>query len=233
MVIVLVCFLMQPFAEAANIFKDFVEKQKQAHTLIATTKQLVDRADLGPWKQKLNLQLLSSWMSDKHFNKSTDSIIKGKPVLLVAGMKCNTEHSCGFTSSCFVAGSTSSGKSTLLNALLGASILPTSHNAATSVLCEISCSRDGSKYALLTMEGRKKNEPKRLDLTKKDGHDKFRKYVSPSRDGPLPGSKGKRCLKAEIFWPLDFLRVKTYGLASRPVLIVLIVSTWLGYNPVG
>ena len=107
----------------------------------------------------------------------------------------------------YLLGSTSSGKSTLLNALLGASILPTSYNAATSVLCEISCSKDGSKYALLHMHGRKKKGPMRLDLGKQDGQDKFRKYVSPSRNQFFAGGKEKRCLKAEIFWPLDFLRV--------------------------
>ena len=34
-------------------------------------------------------------------------------------------------------GTTSSGKSTLINAMMGAPLLPTNHNATTSSLCEI------------------------------------------------------------------------------------------------
>ena len=111
-------------------------------------------------------------------------------------------------------GSTSSGKSTLLNALLGEAVLPTSHSASTSVLCEIKYSADpNKKFAIVHImtDGTKHQEC--LDLTVSEDRKRFVAFVDKKKRGPhdFLSSKHKHsrqeCLKVEIFWPLEFLQV--------------------------
>ena len=132
-------------------------------------------------------------------------------------------------------GSTSCGKSTLLNALLGTPLLPTSHNAATSTLCEIKFSSSGKKFAILhTREGQTRKQQE-IDLSNQEGVKLFSQFtcngltqrrsstgISRSLSGgllklpsvgavpqgdeqPVPE---KVCVKAEIYWPLEFLKVQ-------------------------
>ena len=63
-----------------------MKKRDRVETLVLNTKKLVESESLGPWQEKLNLSKLSTWMKPADFTKASDSITKGKPVLLVAGM---------------------------------------------------------------------------------------------------------------------------------------------------
>ena len=78
-----------------------------------------------------------------------------------------------------LAGSVSSGKSSLLNAMLGEEILPMSHNAATAVMCELKYSRkDGKKMAVVHY----KQGFEELDLDDEHDQKKFRMYVTKQGD---------------------------------------------------
>ena len=104
-------------------------------------------------------------------------------------------------------GSTSSGKSTFANALLGEDILPTSYNAATRVLCEI---KHGTrKKATLHLEQDGKQWKETVDLSRAEGRRKFEDVTSPKR-GPTflsPLSGTTTCSRVEVFLPIEFLKV--------------------------
>ena len=113
-----------------------------------------------------------------------------------------------------VVGPTSAGKSTLLNALLGEQVLPTSYNATTSALCEIKYSEEpGKKYAVVHVNMENSDPvPIKLDLSLKEHQDKFAEYVYANREQLAEDDSGEgeavpQCTRAEIFWPEDFLKV--------------------------
>lgn len=109
----------------------------------------------------------------------------------------------------FLAGSTSSGKSTLLNALLGEPVLPTSHDAATRALCEIKCSENSSKkYAIIHIGRGKSKKSERIDLNKPGGHARFVEFITR---GVESGSvvTDTSTIRAEVYWPAPFLKVVT------------------------
>lgn len=142
---------------------------------------------------------------------------------------------CHFYNLSFGSGSTSSGKSTLLNALLGTSVLPTSHNAATSALCEIKYSSSGKKLAILHIQEGKNRKKEEVDLTSQEGFKLFSKLIGDRSRGRRQSAGLSRslsagsqklalsasvtslptqlpepepvCVKAEIYWPLEFLKV--------------------------
>ena len=102
-----------------------------------------------------------------------------------------------------VLGSTSSGKSTLLNALLGEHLLPIDHNASTAVLCEIKYSHNGKKYAKIHFEG--DQEVEQLELESYGGRQQLASHVK--RGGTALLSCTPVCTFVEIFWPQNFLKV--------------------------
>ena len=108
-----------------------------------------------------------------------------------------------------VVGSTSSGKSTLLNALLGEDILLTDHNAATAVLCKVKHSED-DKFALVHFEGDQERE--RLDLHSNTGRQQLESYIK--RDRTEPRSETRTCSFVEIFWPKEFLKVGNFDIVN-------------------
>eukprot|EP00118_Oscarella_pearsei_P004440 m.19035 g.19035 ORF g.19035 m.19035 type:complete len:1041 (+) comp27772_c0_seq3:137-3259(+) len=150
-----------------------------------------------------NLQLPSTeyWMNPDRFEEIKKGCGKGKPTLLVAG-------------------TTSSGKSTLLNALLGDDILPTSHNAATSAICEICYSPDGKKFAEVEWKEEDRRRTERLDLTDESGREAFRKAVNRHRSLMSTASTvcvygpQEVCESAKIYWPFEFL--KFFSLVDSP-----------------
>ncbi|XP_070564254.1 uncharacterized protein [Ptychodera flava] len=99
-----------------------------------------------------------------------------------------------------VAGETSSGKSSLLNLILGANILPVSLLSSTSAICEL-------KYG-----ERKRARVHRLDGSTEDIEDlgddeqqcleKLEKYIHKKEDR----EKGSLYSKVEIFWPFSLLQ---------------------------
>ncbi len=98
-------------------------------------------------------------------------------------------------------GEVSSGKSSLLNLLLGRALLPTSLLSCTSAMCELRHSE--SRYALAYPWDASKR-PERLDLEEvEDPGETLSKYVH---------QKGDRIRKfpyrkVEIFWPFPLLKV--------------------------
>ena len=112
------------------------------------------------------------------------------------------------------AGPTSAGKSTLLNALLGEQVLPTSYNATTSALCEIKYSEEpGKKYAVVHLNTEDSQySTVTLDLTVEEGRTRFAEYVYANREqlaeeSEADGEAIPICTRAEIYWPEDFLQV--------------------------
>ena len=103
----------------------------------------------------------------------------------------------------FFVGSTSSGKSTFANVLLGEDILPTSFSSATHVLYEIKYG--ANKYAVLHFEHEQDGSPDRIDLTHDEGRKRFKDAVNPERE---PGARiNSQVSRVEVFLPNEFLKV--------------------------
>ena len=107
-------------------------------------------------------------------------------------------------------GTTSSGKSTLINAMMGTPLLPTSHNVTTSTLCEIKYGP--RKEAVLHFETSAEEKLLRsvetLDLQKESDRKRFAAAIK-SR-----GGEEKRVKKAEVFAPFQFLEVFSEALTK-------------------
>jgi GTP-binding protein EngB required for normal cell division len=115
---------------------------------------------------------------------------------------------------CVLLGCTSSGKSTFVNALLGQSILPTAHSAATRIACEI---KYGEKKQARIHSHCSGQSEVTWDLETKTQRKEFQSHVKGTV--ALKGSKGNgssscTCSKLEVFWPVDFL--KDFTLVDSP-----------------
>lgn len=102
--------------------------------------------------------------------------------------------------------------------MLGEELLPTSHNAATSVLCEIKYSGSSDKrYAVIHFDNGKEE---RMDLTNSEEVMRLAGFVNQSREekfGSIVGlsfnkfeklvQRQRKCVRVELYWPLEFLKV--------------------------
>ena len=117
----------------------------------------------------------------------------------------------------FVLGTTASGKSTLINGLLRIDLLPTGHNATTSVLCEIKWGP--AKEAVIYLASPSdtdtfdEREKLKLSLEKEEDCKTFASYVSCNR--AASDSSQPVCYKVEVFLPLDFLKVSKQQTRDR------------------
>ena len=104
-----------------------------------------------------------------------------------------------------VIGRFSAGKSTLLNALLGESVLPASPTPTTGVLCDIRYADEGHKKATLFpkpgMGPGGSGEPFEVRIT--DLKKELEHYVRIDHFGD---SETSRFQRAEIYWPLEMCR---------------------------
>ncbi len=114
-------------------------------------------------------------------------------------------------------GSTSAGKSTLLNALLGEPILPVDYNATTSVLCEIVYGE--KKEAVLHVHN---GQELTIDLTTDEGQKNFVKAVAPKTMKCSRRWKEEdisydnvQCTRVTISWPNEHLRVSAFRNSRR------------------
>jgi energy-coupling factor transporter ATP-binding protein EcfA2 len=205
---------------AASFAQGFRLKRRGLFRLVDMVQNFVESETVRPWLKKLRLPQMPAWMTAKDFKRAKDVASKVKPLLLFAG-------------------STSCGKSTLLNALLGIPLLPTSHNAATSTLCEIKFSSNGKKFAVLHIREGQTRKQQEVDLSNQEGIKLFSQFTcsrstermpsvgfSQRTSGGLLPSAGavpqgdvqrepeKVCVKAEIYWPLEFLR--DFSLVDSP-----------------
>ena len=100
-----------------------------------------------------------------------------------------------------------------MNALLGRSVLPTSHNATTSTLCEIK--QGAKKKAVMHLETRAgaagevkvTHTEQLLDMESERERKAFVSLVNPDR-GELAGTTATSCNRAEVYWPSQFLQVR-------------------------
>lgn len=145
-------------------------------------------------EENSGIESSTQWIIEEMFKRIRKEISEAVPVLLVAG-------------------SVSSGKSSLLNVLLGEEILPVSHNATTTVLCELKFSNgDGKKMAVVHFD----EGSMHLDLKDEQDREKFRQYANNRRSttsmlgeaamGSGDQSTAHFCKRIEIFWPMEFLK---------------------------
>ena len=108
----------------------------------------------------------------------------------------------------------------MLNLLLGEPLLPTGHNATTSMLCEV---RYGERKQAIAHygEGDDKRTKKLLDLTTPEHQENLRRIVTSTRinrdqlqatsaekeDISESDDSNGRCVRLEILWPLEFVKV--------------------------
>ena len=113
----------------------------------------------------------------------------------------------------------------MVNALLGAEILPIHHNASTAVLCEIKHSTDGTKFAIAHFETK---EAERLDLCSDEGLHLLKEYAQQGRGVPSQDQDEDICSKIEIFWPQSFLQVRQQNFSYTCVRHITLTS-YYGY----
>ena len=103
----------------------------------------------------------------------------------------------------FAIGEATAGKSTLINLLLEADILPTWNIKCTQTICEIRKSKDGRRRAFcFGVNGDKKVE---IDLSTKEGKNKLATHITYEDDyGDNPFEK------VEIYWLTDIIAVGVY-----------------------
>eukprot|EP00118_Oscarella_pearsei_P022027 m.251114 g.251114 ORF g.251114 m.251114 type:complete len:1013 (+) comp40332_c0_seq8:194-3232(+) len=184
---------------AAQSFVSFKEKRKEFVALWNKIKGFVDDPKIFPYLQKLGLTHSGVWMTEDNFLAAKELCTRGKPMVLVAG-------------------STSSGKSTLVNALIGRPVLPTSYNAATSTLCEIK--QGPERKALVHLrtlcssgdDASIVDSLRQLDISNEADQKTFVSFVNPAR-GQEATAKCI-CRRAEVFWPSEFL--KDFTLIDSP-----------------
>eukprot|EP00118_Oscarella_pearsei_P016732 m.161900 g.161900 ORF g.161900 m.161900 type:complete len:1074 (+) comp38822_c2_seq2:611-3832(+) len=171
-----------PIVAATNLVKIFGEKKRDFVERVESVQQFVKNKDIKPWLEKMGLPKMSFWVEDESYENKKHLVQTEKPLLLIAG-------------------STSCGKSTLLNCLLGEDVLPTAYSAATSVICEIKRSDDPhKKTAIVHLESGSKT----LDLSDKEDQEKLRDFITVQYD---PETKKPRsvCKNVEVHWPCEFL----------------------------
>lgn len=103
-------------------------------------------------------------------------------------------------------GEGSSGKSSLINVLMGEDILPTSELSSTTCVCEIRKSKDGKKSAIVyhrSHSDKRRKPPTIVDLEIDGGIQKLGHYVTYV-DQDTEKSPYKR---VELYWPLPMLEV--------------------------
>ena len=108
----------------------------------------------------------------------------------------------------------------MLNLLLGEPLLPTGHNATTSMLCEVRYGEKKQAIAHYRQVDDKETE-KLLDLTTSEHQENLRRIITskPISSGQLQvtsaekedisdnNDRNGRCVRLEIMWPLEFLKV--------------------------
>ena len=106
-------------------------------------------------------------------------------------------------------GEAASGKSSLINLLLEADILPTSNIKCTQTVCEIRKSKDGRKKAIsFGVNGGKISE---IDISTKEGIEKLRMIITYEDDyGDNPYDK------IEIYWPTEIIEVGYQIILNHP-----------------
>eukprot|EP00118_Oscarella_pearsei_P017900 m.180231 g.180231 ORF g.180231 m.180231 type:complete len:723 (+) comp39241_c0_seq21:908-3076(+) len=179
------------FSAFVRVFKETSEKRQQYHGLLDCLQEFITNPTNREILQKLKVSEIASWLDGSKGDELRTSFLADKPSLLFAGC-------------------TSSGKSTLLNTLLGGPYLPVIYNAGTAIICEIKYSETGGSHARATMRKGSQEWKESIDLD--TDRQKFEKYVNrPRRDNTSDdfGQSDSCCVKMELFLHLDFLKYFT------------------------
>eukprot|EP00118_Oscarella_pearsei_P018486 m.189565 g.189565 ORF g.189565 m.189565 type:complete len:1003 (+) comp39414_c0_seq4:45-3053(+) len=176
-----------PIKSASQSLQAFIENVRAFKCLVDDIKSFVNGEEALPLLKHLQILETDEWMKDEHFQAAKELCSRGKPMFLIAG-------------------TTSSGKSTLANALIGKQILPTGHDTTTSTLCEIKRGTDRKAVMHLETHNEMTGEvaetsTETLDLDQETDHKRFASLVNPKKDQ----ISSKICTRAEVTWPSQFL----------------------------
>ena len=119
------------------------------------------------------------------------------------------------------AGETSSGKSSLVNLILGEEILPCCTTVTTSTICEL---KYGERPAMVVHF--KDKDPETGETTKNIPLDEpFEESSCREQISTFVHKKGSSFKKVELFWPHDLLQVRNNGnrIGWSPILSVIIL----------
>eukprot|EP00118_Oscarella_pearsei_P023538 m.282876 g.282876 ORF g.282876 m.282876 type:complete len:1041 (+) comp40665_c0_seq11:87-3209(+) len=172
----------QEFLALVSDVQQFVKSENLQNLL---TFSQAHTSDYFTREEIVRFSAASDWMEELYF-KDAKSVVNGKPLLLVAG-------------------ATSSGKSTLVNALLAEDILPTDFDVCTKVLCKVQYGH--YKYAVVHPRGGEPSPP--LPLGSEEDIENFAKYVKssiPSEIRTALGVDSHLGYEIDIFWPSSFLK---------------------------
>eukprot|EP00118_Oscarella_pearsei_P019763 m.211864 g.211864 ORF g.211864 m.211864 type:complete len:943 (+) comp39761_c0_seq11:331-3159(+) len=176
--------IKSPIASLENIFQECRSKQIKFGEILDDIKEIVDGIRFQEFQEQVGIDASKFWQSDDSdsYEKFKTDLTDSRPTLLVAG-------------------STSSGKSTLVNTLIGENVLPVSYDSSTAVLCEVQNSPEKDrKFALVHLLTERK---RKLDLTTPSDISIFRSYAKGDE------VDGLQCSKIEVFWPCEFLKYFT------------------------
>jgi receptor-interacting serine/threonine-protein kinase 5 len=164
-------------------FEEFAARRVSCQGLIQKVRNFVGGKEVEKSLEKLQFSTMDFWLNSRD----------------IRGLEESLDHQLVI----LVGGSTSSGKSTFLNAILGVDILPASHNAATSALCEIKYGE--TRSAILHYQD---GEKESLALDSSEDRSKFEDVVNIKRESHEPDETSEMvsCAKVEVFLPIEFLK---------------------------
>lgn len=194
----------------ADFRERYSSRKPKVLSFITRVENLVYDDDISTSLSKLDIPNCPEWISKEDFITMRQSISEAVPSIIVAG-------------------TSSSGKSSLINAILGEDLLPTSHNASTAVMCQIKYSgKDGKKMAIAYFD---QEETRLMNLDDEGDREKFKAIVTKPRETIESTSghvaarvtvgetavareettseefdKVRFCRKVVVLWPKDFLK---------------------------
>eukprot|EP00118_Oscarella_pearsei_P028754 m.2846 g.2846 ORF g.2846 m.2846 type:complete len:1048 (+) comp8936_c0_seq2:46-3189(+) len=188
-----------PISVTSTAFDEKKMKVKLFDAVVDHVKKFSTDESVKPVIEEWEINKMSYWLEERAYKYRRQEVHSSKPLLLVAG-------------------TTSSGKSTLVNALLGEEILPMGYNATTNAVCRI---EHGTKKAADVIfhysDSKEKQCIERFDLTKVSLTKQLKDYFEDKRlqgSAEDRSSQKKICEEVNVFWPSDFL--KYFSIADSP-----------------
>eukprot|EP00118_Oscarella_pearsei_P020038 m.215830 g.215830 ORF g.215830 m.215830 type:complete len:1002 (+) comp39843_c1_seq3:1333-4338(+) len=172
---------------AQRAFAQYRENCQKIAAISENIKRFAVDPDVTPALERMKIREMNFWkkgIDEKNLNLRAETL----PFLLVAG-------------------TTSSGKSTLINAFLGDDVLPTGDTATTPVICEIKHSK--KRYAKVAFDPF--TDRKSVTLALPDEKEELRRLFKKAQTKTSTKDVIHSC---EIGWNSDFL--KNFSIADSP-----------------